>query len=140
MPRRVNLPGADELFRPTAKEGTAGAAPARPPREPLPRSPGAPSEPAQLTPRRLPTTTRLQAVGDAPSPTESGRVKHDEKMTIYVTADELLAVEQARLQLRAALGRTVDRGRFVRAAVALALADLDERGTDSAVARRLSDT
>ncbi len=32
----------------------------------------------------------------------SGRVKHDEKMTVYVTAAELLAVEQARLQLRAA--------------------------------------
>lgn len=140
MPRRVNLPGADELFRPTAKEGTAGATPARPPREPLPKSPGAASEPpSQLTARRLPGATRLQAVGEAPS-SESGRVKHDEKMTVYVTADELLAVEQARLQLRAALGRTVDRGRFVRAAVALALADLDEHGIDSAVARRLSDT
>jgi hypothetical protein len=146
MPRRVNLPGADELFRPTAKEGSAGAAPARPPREPLPKSPGASSpEPARQVVRSAggPSTAprpapRLKAVDD-PAP-DSGRVKHDEKMTVYVTAEELLAVEQARLQLRAQLGRTVDRGRFVRAAVALALADLDEHGTDSAVARRLSET
>ena len=72
--------------------------------------------------------------------TASGRVKHDEKMTVYVTAAELMAVEQARLQLRIELGRTVDRGRFVRAALAVALADLDARGTHSDVARRLSET
>jgi hypothetical protein len=70
----------------------------------------------------------------------SGRVKHDEKMTVYVTAAELLAVEQARLQLRSELGRGVDRGRFVRAALAVALADLDARGTHSDVARRLSES
>jgi hypothetical protein len=70
----------------------------------------------------------------------SGRVKHDEKMTVYVTAAELLAVEQARLKLRSELGRSVDRGRFVRAALALALADLEARGTDSDVARRLSES
>ena len=82
-----------------------------------------------------------------PEPTEpeapvaaSGRVKHDEKMTVYVTASELLAVEQARLTLRAELGRSVDRGRFVRAALAVALADLDARGTQSDVARRLSES
>lgn len=76
---------------------------------------------------------------EAPA-TASGRVKHDEKMTVYVTAAELLAVEQARLQLRADLGRSVDRGRFVRAALAVALADLDARGTQSDVARRLSES
>jgi len=107
MPRRVTMPGADELFRPTAKQAKKKA--------------GSDDE-AQ------------GAVVD------SGRVKHDEKMTVYLTADELLAVEQARLQLRAALGRTVDRGRFVRAAIAEALADLDAHGTDSAVAQRLSST
>jgi hypothetical protein len=70
----------------------------------------------------------------------SGRVKHDEKITVYVTAAELFAVEQARLLLRSELGRTVDRGRFVRAALAVALADLESRGTKSDVARRLSDS
>lgn len=77
---------------------------------------------------------------DDDTTTASGRVKHDEKMTVYVTAAELLAVEQARLQLRSELGRTVDRGRFVRAALAVALADLEARGTSSDVARRLSET
>jgi len=105
MPRRVNIPGADELFRATAPVRT-------PDPEPEPTPAAAPA---------------------------SGRVKHDEKMTVYVTAEELLAVEQARLRLRAELGRTVDRGRFVRAALAVALADLDARGLDSDVARRLSE-
>lgn len=74
------------------------------------------------------------------SPAASGRVRHDEKMTVYVTAAELLAVEKARLELRAELGRSVDRGRFVRAALAVALADLEARGTQSDVARRLSES
>ncbi|MEO6605211.1 MAG: hypothetical protein ABIN55_06330 [Aeromicrobium sp.] len=80
-----------------------------------------------------------EAGAEEDSNSASGRVKHDEKMTVYVTAAELLAVEQARLQLRSELGRTVDRGRFVRAALAVALADLDARGTGSDVARRLSE-
>ena len=100
MPRRVTVPGGDDLFRPTAK-----------------------SAPAEVD-----------------SATASGRVKHDEKMTVYLTVDELMAVEQARLELRSQLGRTVDRGRFVRAALAVALADLESRGTKSDVARRLSDS
>jgi len=69
----------------------------------------------------------------------SGRVRHDEKMTVYLTADELMAVEKARLELRAMLGRNIDRGRLVRAALALALEDLDTRGADSALAERLKD-
>jgi hypothetical protein len=75
-----------------------------------------------------------------PAVAASGRVKHDEKMTVYVTAAELIAVEQARLTLRAELGRSVDRGRFVRAALAVALEDLDARGIHSDVARRLSES
>ena len=70
--------------------------------------------------------------------TASGRVKHDEKMTVYVTSEELLAIEQARLRLRGTLGRNVDRGRLVRAALAIALEDLEDRGVDSDLARRLS--
>lgn len=102
MPRRVSLPGADELFRATTHSK-------------------APPEPA--------TTEDSSAA--------SGRIKHDEKMTIYVTATELLAVEQARLKLRGELGKSVDRGRLVRAALALALADLDDHGMDSDLAQRL---
>lgn len=103
MPRRVRLPGADELFRSTAA--------------PKPPAPEEPEEPGS----------------------SSGRVRHDEKITIYVTATELLAVEQARLKLRSELGKNVDRGRMVRAALALALADLDEYGMDSTLAQRLRD-
>jgi hypothetical protein len=105
MPRRVNLPTADELFRATAS----------PQRD---DSSDAEDEPAS---------------NDA-----SGRVKHNEKMTVYLTSDELLAVEQARLKLRGELGRNVDRGRLVRAAIAIALGDLEARGTDSEIAQRLS--
>lgn len=114
MARRVSLPSADDLFRPTtepAPQPAPGPAPAPDPAAP----------PAGAAPRRT-----------------SGRVKHDEKMTVYVTSAELLELESARLRLRAELGTAVDRGRLVREAVALALADLDENGADSAIARRLS--
>jgi hypothetical protein len=42
--------------------------------------------------------------------------------------------------LRRSLGSAVDRGRLVRAAVAMALADLDERGDDSELVRRLTES
>jgi hypothetical protein len=91
----------------------------------------------------------MTAVPDEPAPEErtsaaprkpSGRVRHDEKMTVYVTADELLEIEHARLVLRRTVGSAVDRGRLVRAAVAMALADLDEHGDDSDLVRRLSES
>ncbi|MGI9084778.1 MAG: hypothetical protein ACR2FE_05740 [Aeromicrobium sp.] len=104
MPRRVNLPGADELFRATAPGPHAAA-----------------TDPAPPQPEGA-----------------SGRMRHDEKMTVYLTSAELLALEQARLKLRGELGRNVDRGRLVRAALAIALGDLDAHGTDSEIARRLS--
>jgi hypothetical protein len=68
----------------------------------------------------------------------SGRVRHDEKITVYVSSDELLELERARLQLRAEHGMAVDRGRIVREALALAMGDLAERGADSDLVRRLS--
>jgi hypothetical protein len=67
----------------------------------------------------------------------SGRIRHDEKMTVYVTADELLDIEHARLSMRRDHGLAVDRGRLVREAIALALVDLEEHGADSALVRRL---
>lgn len=112
MPRRVNLPGADELFRATAPRPDATPAPE-------------------------------VAEPESPNPDQhraSGRVKHDEKMTVYLTSEELIALEQARIQLRAELGRKIDRGRLVRAAMALALEDIAVRGSDSDIARRLADS
>ncbi len=67
----------------------------------------------------------------------SGRVRHDEKITIYVTADELLELEHTRLTLRGDHGLAVDRGRIVREAIHLALEDVAAHGDDSALVRRL---
>lgn len=59
-------------------------------------------------------------------------------MTVYLTSEELLAVEQARLKLRGDLGRTIDRGRLVRTALDIVLGELAEHGSDSEIARRLA--
>jgi hypothetical protein len=67
----------------------------------------------------------------------SPRSKHDTKITVYLSQDELIALEQARLTLRAEHELNVDRGRLVREAVAVMLADLEESGTDSVLVRRL---
>jgi hypothetical protein len=121
LSRRVSLPAADDLFRPTTggERGTAEETPAEP--EPANEEPG-------------------DQTGKAPgrrSGRPSGRVRHDEKMTVYVTAEELLDLEHARLLLRRDHGLAVDRGRLVRAAVAIALADLDAQGEESVIVQRL---
>jgi hypothetical protein len=59
-------------------------------------------------------------------------------MTVYVTSAELLAIEQARLRLRSEHGLAIDRGRLVREALGLVLADLQERGGDSDLVARLT--
>ncbi len=68
----------------------------------------------------------------------TGRIRHDEKITVYVSSDELVALEQARLTLRARHGLAVDRGRIVREAIAATIADLEAQGDDSELIRRLS--
>ncbi len=118
MSRRISLPGADELFRPTRDSPDAGP-------EPSPNGNAA----------RAPAHADRSAAGSQRS---SGRVRHDEKMTVYVTADELLDLEHARLTLRRNTGIAVDRGRLVREAVAIALADIETRGADSDIVRRLA--
>ena len=65
------------------------------------------------------------------------RTKHDEKITVYISADELMALESARLTLRGQHAVAADRGRIVREAIGVILADLDERGEDSVLVRRL---
>ena len=69
----------------------------------------------------------------------TGREKHDQKITVYLSASELLDLEHTRLALRR-FGLVIDRGRLVREAIAIMLADLDARGKDSAVARRIRAT
>ena len=66
----------------------------------------------------------------------TGRERHDQKITVYLSATELIELEHARLSLRR-LGFVLDRGRLVREAIAILLADLDAQGADSVVARRI---
>ena len=121
MARRVSMPAADDLFRPTS-----------------PTSPEA-TEPDQGPRRVRAVAERATEEAEAAPRRPSGRVRHDEKMTVYVTADELLDIEHARLMLRREHGLAVDRGRLVREAVALVLADLETQGADSPLVRRLLD-
>ena len=95
---------------------------------------GEPGEPeAAVTTEPTARVRRLRP----PSTTTSGRERHDEKITVYVSADELVAIEQARLVLRAEHGVAVDRGRLVREAVAEMLLDLEQHGEESVVVTRL---
>lgn len=73
----------------------------------------------------------------ARSRTEKGRTRHEEKITVYCSAEELLALETARLTLRGQHGIAADRGRLVREAIAVLLADLEVHGEDSVLVRRL---
>ncbi|MBC2879738.1 MULTISPECIES: hypothetical protein [Streptomyces] len=75
--------------------------------------------------------------GRAANRRPSGRERHDEKITVYVSAEELMDLEHARLVLRGEHGLAVDRGRIVREAVAVVLADLEARGDASILVRRL---
>jgi hypothetical protein len=52
---------------------------------------------------------------------------------------ELIELERARLALRA-YGLSVDRGRIVREAISVLLADLDARGENSLLAQRLRES
>ena len=59
---------------------------------------------------------RPAALQAGPGPAPSGRERHDEKITVYLSPDELVDLEQARLALRQDHGLAVDRGRIVREA------------------------
>jgi len=78
----------------------------------------------------------------APSPAvvserqASGRESHAQKITVYMSGAELIDLERARLALRS-YGISVDRGRIVREAITVLLADLDARGEDSLLAGRM---
>jgi hypothetical protein len=91
---------------------------------------------------RLPGVAELlRPVGPGPASDfgrqASGREAHSQKITVYLSADEFLDLERARLALRAH-GIGVDRGRLVREAIALLIMDLDVGIDASTVARRLS--
>jgi hypothetical protein len=114
--RRVSLPGVAELLRPVGR--------------------GPAFEAQRQALLALGGTIPLQPSASEQAPPASGRERHAQKITVYLSGGELLDLERARLTLRA-LGITVDRGRIVREAIAVLLADLDAEGDRSLVARRL---
>ncbi len=148
MSRRASLPGAAELFRGTGpgdaledatSEPSAGASVRAVPDLPGdPAAATAASEPAPA-PARTGSGVRQTAPrrGHTADRRPSGRERHDEKFTVYVSADELFDLEQARLVLRGSYGLAVDRGRIVREAVSLVIADLELKGESSILVRRL---
>jgi hypothetical protein len=126
----VTLPGADELFRATS---TAVHTTSELGVEPAPGA-DAPDEPTTVTPLRVRPTSRQSG-----SRRPTGRERHDEKITVYVSPAELVDLEHARLSLRADHGLGIDRGRIVREALAVVIADLEAKGADSILVRRLRD-
>ena len=127
--RPLSLPGADELFRQTT---TLSAVPSTTP-VPIEDQPdglisAAGKKSVRTTPRR-----RVNSFDKSPS----GRERHDEKITVYLSPEELYDLEQARLALRGDLGLAVDRGRIVRESLAIIIADLESKGDQSIIARRL---
>lgn len=126
MSPRASLPGAEELFRRTSPEKVA------------------PRKPSSVD-RQDSKSTKLQVASEPESnPTEAAGTasrkapRHEEKVTFYCTAEDLMAIEQTRLKLRAEHGVAADRGRIVRAALAYVLEDFEARADDSILLRRLT--
>jgi hypothetical protein len=161
MNRRPRLPGADELFRSTGSGPAAGQplglAEAVDTSEV--REIGRARRPVDN--RRADNEFAASAIGAAPEPVAetwddepsairpvrigrrtvdarpTGRERHDEKITVYCSPEELLQIEHARLTLRGSHSLAVDRGRIVREAIAVVLADLEAKGESSILVRRL---
>ena len=113
MKGRASLPGADELFRVTSIEKGRG----RGAKQPATEAQQDDREPAERVP--------------------SGRQRHDEKVTFYCTAEELIDLEDARILLRREHGVAVDRGRIVREALAQVLSELERDGAEAPLVKRL---
>ena len=132
MSRRASLPGADELFRRTGGEP---AAPAERRREGGRAAISQQGKKSTSLPDDISTEQRPEP---GASESDARRApKHAEKVTFYCTATDLVALERARLTLRAEHGVAVDRGRIVRAALAYVLEDFEARGGDSILARTI---
>lgn len=111
MPRRVNLTDTPELLR------------------------GAPSA-SELT-TETPDSAVVADQKQSMQATASGRVRHDEKITVYVSRDELLALELGRLSVRRDYALAIDRGRLVRESIAIVMEDLAANGEQSELVKRL---
>ena len=134
MTRRASLPGADELFR----ANTPALSAVRQVVEAAPATTATPQPVGTSTPKTkkgVRTISRRRVTAAEKSP--SGRELHEEKITVYLSTDELFDLDQARLMLRGDLGLAVDRGRIVRESIAVIIADLEAKGDQSILARRL---
>lgn len=140
MPRRVSLPGAAELFRATQQANHQQPDAQTPAAERSSRADANTADDNTADDNTANDSSAAEAVRETAAQTQqaSGRVRHDEKITVYVSREELLALEQARLTLRAEYDMAVDRGRIVRAAMAAAMTDLAENGAAAEVVRRLT--
>jgi len=154
MSRRASLPGADELFRVTgpgesALPGPLEAVPAtgstavdtmgeRPAEAGEPTATGTATGTATAVAERPRVLVNRRAPRGSQS-RSSGRERHEEKITVYVSSEELFDLERARLLLRGEHGLAVDRGRIVREALAVVLADLEAKGGASILVRRLQE-
>ncbi len=133
MNRKVKLPGADEFFR---QSTTLAAAPATNPNDESESEISTPvAMPSAVSKRSVRTTSRRRVNSFDRSP--SGRERHDEKITVYISPEELYDLEQAKIMLRGDLGLAVDRGRIVRESLAIIIADLETKGEQSILVRRL---
>jgi hypothetical protein len=161
--RRPVLPGAAELFRrtdivaapptPVTELTTLAAAQSSPAlRTGTREADDAATPPLTLVPDMDGGAPRIvvdelaahRATLPAPAPRQvgrpreqRGRTRHEEKITVYCSAEELLALETARLALRGQHGVAADRGRIVREAINVLLADFEVHGEESVLVRRL---
>ena len=120
MSRRASLPGADELFRRTSSERG---------REATRSSQG----------QQVAKSPKLQVASEGEEASSTKKTpRHEEKVTFYCTRDDLMALERARLGLRADYGIAADRGKIVRTALAYVLEDFEARAEDSVLLRNLS--
>jgi hypothetical protein len=118
--RRASLPGAEELFKKTTG-GRSGT------KEDVDKSP------------KLQVASQEEKAADRSAAEGRRTPRHQEKITFYCTSDDLMALERARLKLRAEHGVSADRGRIVRAALAYVLEDFEARSSDSLLLRKLSE-
>jgi hypothetical protein len=99
--------------------------------------PAAPDAPVALVPRPVTARRTPRNRNEDAERRTTGRERHEEKITVYVSAQELFDLEHARLVLRGEHGLAIDRGRIVREALAVVLADLEAKGGQSILVRRL---
>ena len=136
MSRRASLPGADELFRSTTPALSAVRDSLPDTSAVAPQSTQSATSPVVRTQKKgVRTTSRRRVANVDRSP--SGRERHEEKITVYLSPEELFDLDQARLLLRGDLGLAADRGRIVRESIAVIIADLEAKGDQSILARRL---